>query len=78
MHDAASEHMTPRATQEELQAATNATLRAHATSDEAKALVGRLAAIVDEHVRAARDRCSKSRASSARITPTTKKMEAVS
>jgi hypothetical protein len=26
-------------TQEELQAATNATLRAHATSDEAKALV---------------------------------------
>jgi len=39
--------MTPKATQEELQAATNATLRAHATSDVAKALVVRLAAMVD-------------------------------
>ena len=38
-----------KATQEELQAATNATLRAHATSNEAKALVARLAAMVDEH-----------------------------
>jgi hypothetical protein len=34
-------------TQEELQAATNATLRAHATSDEAKALVAKFAAIID-------------------------------
>ena len=41
--------MTPKVTQEELQAATNATLRAHATSDEAKALVAKLAAMVDEH-----------------------------
>jgi hypothetical protein len=38
-----------KATQEELQAATNATLRGHATSDEAKALVARLAVMVDEH-----------------------------
>jgi hypothetical protein len=45
--------MTPKATQEELQAATNATLRAHATSDEAKALVARLAAMVDQHAHAA-------------------------
>jgi hypothetical protein len=35
--------------QEELQAATHATLRAHATSDEAKALVAKLAAIVEDH-----------------------------
>ena len=41
--------MTSKPTQEELQAATNATLRAHATSEEAKALVARLAAMVDEH-----------------------------
>ena len=41
-------NMMRKATQEELQAATNATLRAHATSDEAKALVARLAAMVDE------------------------------
>lgn len=44
--------MTPTATQEELQAATNATLRAHATSDEAKALVARVAAMVEEHAHA--------------------------
>src|SRR5258708_9412194 len=36
-------------TQEELQAATNATLRAHATSDEAKALVARLVGMLEEH-----------------------------
>src|SRR6516165_3280386 len=35
--------------QEELQAATHATLRAHATSDEAKALVAKLAAMVEDH-----------------------------
>ena len=35
--------------QEELQAATNATLRAHATSEEAKALVTKLAAMVEDH-----------------------------
>jgi hypothetical protein len=35
--------------QSELQAATHATLRAHATSDEAKALVAKLAAMVEEH-----------------------------
>jgi hypothetical protein len=44
--------MTSKPTQEELQAATNATLRAHATSDEAKALVARLAAMVDEYAHA--------------------------
>jgi hypothetical protein len=44
--------MTRKPSQEELQAATNATLRAHATSDEAKALVVRLAAMVDEHAHA--------------------------
>jgi hypothetical protein len=44
--------MKPKLTQEELQAATNATLRAHATSDEAKALVARLAAVVEEHAHA--------------------------
>jgi hypothetical protein len=53
IHDAASEHMMRKTTQEELQAATNATLRAHATSDDAKALVARLAAKVDEHAHAA-------------------------
>jgi hypothetical protein len=41
IHDAASEHMMRKTTQEELRAATNATLRAQATSDEAKALVAR-------------------------------------
>jgi hypothetical protein len=35
--------------QEELQAATHATLRAHATSDEAKTLVATLAAMVEDH-----------------------------
>jgi hypothetical protein len=35
--------------QEELQAATHATLRAHATSDEAKALVAKLAVMVEDH-----------------------------
>jgi hypothetical protein len=35
--------------QEELQAATNATLRAHATSEEAKAVVRKLAAMVEDH-----------------------------
>jgi hypothetical protein len=35
-----------------LQAATNATLRAHATSDEAKPLVAKLAAMIDEHAHA--------------------------
>jgi hypothetical protein len=44
--------MNSKPTQEELQAATNATLRAHATSDEAKALIARLAAMVDEHAHA--------------------------
>jgi hypothetical protein len=34
---------------QELQAATHATLRAHATSDEAKALVTKLAAMVEDH-----------------------------
>jgi hypothetical protein len=41
--------MTSKATQEELQAASYANLRAHATSDEANALVGKLAAMVEEH-----------------------------
>jgi hypothetical protein len=44
--------MKPRPTQKELQAATNATLRAHATSDEAKAFVAKLAGMVDEHAHA--------------------------
>jgi hypothetical protein len=44
--------MTSKPTQEELQAASNATLRAHATSDAAKALVARLAAVVEEHAHA--------------------------
>jgi hypothetical protein len=34
---------------EELQAATHATLRAHAITDEAKALVAKLAAMVEDH-----------------------------
>ena len=42
--------MNSRPTQEELKAANHATLRAHATSDEAKALVARLAATVTEHL----------------------------
>jgi hypothetical protein len=45
--------MKSKPTQEELQAAANATLRAHATSDEAKALVAKLAAMVDERAHAA-------------------------
>jgi hypothetical protein len=44
--------MTSKTTQEELQAGTNATLRAHATPDEAKAFVARLAAMVDEQAHA--------------------------
>ena len=44
--------MTSKVIQEELQTATNATLRAHATSDEGKALVAGLAAMVDEHAHA--------------------------
>jgi hypothetical protein len=47
-NDKPRSQMTSKPTQEELQAASNATLRAHATSDEAKALVVRLAALVDE------------------------------
>jgi len=41
--------MIPKATQEELQAATYATLRAHATSEQANALVAKLASMVEEH-----------------------------
>jgi hypothetical protein len=41
--------MTCKVTQEELEAATYATLRAHPTSEEAKALVSTLAAMVDDH-----------------------------
>ena len=41
--------MTPKATQEELQAATYATLRAHATSEQAKAFVVKLSSMVQEH-----------------------------
>ncbi|MBR1300069.1 hypothetical protein [Bradyrhizobium sp. AUGA SZCCT0042] len=41
--------MTPKVTQEELQAATYATLRAHATSEQAKALVAKLSAMVEDH-----------------------------
>ena len=41
--------MTPKATQEELRAATYASLRAHATSDRAEALVATLAAMVEDH-----------------------------
>src|SRR5882672_7870465 len=36
-------------TKEELQAATYATLRAHATSEQANALVAKLASMVEEH-----------------------------
>src|SRR3979411_1648743 len=49
VHDAVSEHMIPKATQEELQAATYASLRAHATSEQAKALVAKLSSMVEEH-----------------------------
>ena len=41
--------MTPKPTQEELQAASYASLRAHATSEQAKALVAKLAAMVEDH-----------------------------
>jgi hypothetical protein len=41
--------MKVKPTQEELQAATHATLRAHATTEEAKALVAKLAAMVEDH-----------------------------
>src|SRR3984893_17338736 len=51
-NDKPRSQMTSKPTQEELQAATNATLRAHATSEEAKALVAKLASIVDEHAHA--------------------------
>src|ERR1700738_4388560 len=51
-NDKPRSQMTSKPTQEELQAATNATLRAHATSDEAKTLVAKLAAMVDEHAHA--------------------------
>jgi len=41
--------MTLAYTQEELQAASYAALRAHATSEQAKALVAKLASMVEEH-----------------------------
>jgi hypothetical protein len=41
--------MTRKVTQQELQAATNATLRAHPVSEEAKLLVAKLAAMADQH-----------------------------
>ena len=41
--------MTFAYTQEELQAATYASLRAHATSEQAKALVATLSSMVEEH-----------------------------
>ena len=41
--------MISKATQEELQAASYATLRAHATSEQANALVAKLASMVEEH-----------------------------
>jgi hypothetical protein len=42
--------MTIKASQEELQAATNAAVRAHATSDEVTALVARLAPMLSHAV----------------------------
>src|SRR5712672_667682 len=41
--------MTPKATQEDLQAASYAALRAHPTSQQAKALVVKLSSMVEEH-----------------------------
>jgi hypothetical protein len=41
--------MIPKATQEELQAASYASLRAHATSEQAKALVAKLSSMVEEY-----------------------------
>jgi hypothetical protein len=41
--------MTPEVTEEELKAASYATLRAHATSESAKALVAKLSSMVEEH-----------------------------
>ncbi len=40
--------MTPKVTQKELQAATYASLRAHATSEQAKVLVAKLSSMVEE------------------------------
>jgi hypothetical protein len=59
--------MKSKPTQEELQAATNATLRAHATSDEAKALVARLAAMVEEHSVAVGDRKYKRKSTAGKL-----------
>jgi hypothetical protein len=70
--------MNSAATQEELQAATNATLRAHATSDEAKALVAKLAAAVDVHAHAAAPLFQKQDVVRTRHTNDRHKMEAVS
>src|SRR6266576_3973984 len=59
--------MIPKATQEELQAATYATLRAHATSEQAKALVAKLASMVEEHSIATGLRKNKRKATAGKL-----------
>ena len=53
--------------QDELQAATHATLRAHATSDEAKALVAKLAAMVEDHGISAGSRKNRRRGTAGKL-----------
>jgi hypothetical protein len=59
--------MTPKVTQEELQAATYASLRAHATSEQAKALVAKLSSMVEEHTIQAGSRQRKRRGTAAKL-----------
>jgi hypothetical protein len=53
--------------QEELQAASHATLRAHATSDDAKALVAKLAAMVEDHGIGAGSRKNRRKGTAAKL-----------
>ena len=59
--------MTPKATQEELQAASYAALRAHPTSEQAKALVAKLSSMVEEHTIRAGSRQRKRRGTASKL-----------
>src|SRR5882724_11858789 len=61
------DHMTPKATQEELQAASYAALRAHPTSEQAKALVAKLSSMVEEHTIRAGSRQRKRRGTASKL-----------
>ena len=59
--------MTPKATQEELQAASYASLRAHATSAPAQALVSTLGGMLDNHTLATGARKNKRKSTAEKL-----------